>query len=174
MIKVTINDKESGMKKDLMIKKTLSGDYVMSEHPDIDVVIMPQSSKILLLSKGENSDLVYRIQDKLFKHLSDHGIVPRESVKGGNVYGSLEGSFPQQGADGIPGLMAALYNIAQYIEDERPAIAAMKKHKKDLEDALLKPDIKDSTELGEVPQEKFKGSIPKYGFPTRGIYRYNY
>ena len=50
----------------------------------------------------------------------------------------------------------------------------MQKHKKDLEDSLLNPDAKDSTELGEVPQETFKGSIPKYGFPTRGIYRYNY
>ncbi len=43
-----------------------------------------------------------------------------------------------------------------------------------MEKALLQPSVGDSTELGEVPQEPFKGSIPKYGFPTRGIYRYNY
>ena len=44
----------------------------------------------------------------------------------------------------------------------------------DLEKELLQPEEEESTELGEVPQEKFKGSIPRYGFPTRGIYRYNY
>lgn len=174
MIKITINDKESGMKKDVMIKKMMTGDYVMTEHPDIDIVLMPQASKILLLSKGENTDFIYRIQNDLFKFLSKKGVVPPESVKGGNVYGSLEGTFPQADPDGKPGLLVALYNIAQFIEDERPVFKAMIKHKKDLEDALLKPDIEDSTELGEVPQETFKGSIPKYGFPTRGIYRYNY
>jgi hypothetical protein len=174
MIKVTINDKESGMKKDLMIKKNLSGDFVMTEHPDIDIVIMPKTSKILLLSKGENSDFIYRVQNDLFKHLSDKGVVPPESVKGGNIYGSLEGTFPQQSEDGVQGMMVALYNLAQFIEDQRPVFKAMIQHKKDLENDLLNPKNKDSTELGEVPQEIFKGSIPKYGFPTRGVYRYNY
>jgi hypothetical protein len=42
------------------------------------------------------------------------------------------------------------------------------------EKSLLKPDTESSTELGEVPSEEFKGSIPIYGYPTRGIYRYNY
>jgi hypothetical protein len=174
MIKISINDKESGLKKDLQIKKTMSGDYVMSEHPDMDIVIMPQASKILLLTKGDNSDFVYREQDKLLKHMSGLGIVAPESIKGGNVYGSLEGTFPQNTNDGLQGLMVALYNLAQYIEDERPVYKSMIQHKKDLENSLLNPDIKDSTELGEVPQEIFKGSIPKYGFPTRGVYRYNY
>jgi len=71
-------------------------------------------------------------------------------------------------------MMVALYNLAQFIEDQRPVFKAMIQHKKDLENDLLNPKTKDSTELGEVPQEIFKGSIPKYGFPTRGIYRYNY
>jgi hypothetical protein len=174
MVKVTINDKETGLKKDLQIKKTMTGDYFMNEHPDIDIVVMPQTSKILLLSKGDTSDFIYREQDKLLNKMAKLGIVAPESIKVGNVYGSLEGTFPQTTADGVQGLMVALYNLAQYLEDERPVYDAMLKNKKDLEDSLLHPDIKDSTELGEVPQEIYKGSIPKYGFPTRGIYRYNY
>lgn len=174
MINIVIKDKESGLKKTLKIKKTVSGDYILGEHPDLDIVVMPGSTKILLLSKGENSDLVYRLQDKLFKHMSSKGIVPPESVKGGNVFGSLEGTYNQTSSEGIDGLMIVLYNLAQYLEEQRPIFKSMEKHKKDLEDSLLHPDIKDSTELGEVPQEEFKGSIPKYGFPVRGIYRYNY
>lgn len=174
MINIAINDKETGLKKKIKMKKTMTGDLVLSEHPDIDVVLMPQTSKILLLSKGENSDLIYRLQDKMLKHMSDRGIVAPESVKCGNVYGSLEGTFPQTTPDGAQGILVALYNIAQYIEDQRPIFNAMIKHKEDLENKILNPDIKDSTDLGEVPQEVFKGSIPKYGFPTRGIYRYNY
>lgn len=174
MINISINDKSTGLKKQLKIKKNVSGHYMMTEHPDIDVIIMPDKTKILLLGKNENSDMVYRLQDKMFQHLCSQGVITPDTIKGGNVYGSMEATFPKDTSDGKPGLLVALYNIAQYIEDQRPIFKAMLKHKKELEDSLLNPSIKDSTELGEVPQETFKGSIPKYGFPTRGIYRYNY
>jgi hypothetical protein len=88
-INVTINAKEGGgKKKKLKIQRNMNGDYVLTEHPELDIVIMPQSSKILMLTKGETTDYLYRTQDKIFKHLTDRGIVKPESIKVGNVFGT--------------------------------------------------------------------------------------
>jgi len=174
MVNISINDKETGLKRKLKIKKTMSGDFILDEHPDLDIVVMPEKTKILLLSKNDNMDMTYRLQDKIFKHLGNKDVISPDTVKGGNVFGSLEGMFPKDTVDGQPGTLVVLYTLGQYLEDQRPVFKAMAQHKKDLEDSLLNPDVENSTELGEVPQETFKGSIPKYGFPTRGIYRYNY
>jgi hypothetical protein len=37
-----------------------------------------------------------------------------------------------------------------------------KEYEKSFTDMLTEPDDEDSTELGEVPQEEEKGTIPKY------------
>lgn len=71
-------------------------------------------------------------------------------------------------------LEVVILNISNFLSKDKQEYSVRKKFIDDLEQALLQPDEESSTELGEIPQEKFKGSIPKYGFPTRGIYRYNY
>lgn len=174
MIRITIKDKKTGLQKEIAIKKTLSGDFILNEHPDIDVIVMPQKFKILALAKEDQSDHVYNIQEKLFNYMVKKGVVLPESIVCGNVYGSLQGTYPQQSPGGEDVLQVVVYNLANFIEDERPIIDREKEYEDKMEKALLEPSVEDSTELGEVPQEEFKGSIPKYGFPTRGIYRYNY
>ena len=174
MLKVIINDKETGIQKEVQISRTLSGDYLLKEHPNIDSVVMPQKNKILVLPKEEVNDYVYSIQDKLMTYLTKRGVLLPESIIGGNIYGSLQGSYTAQPPGGENPVQVVTLNIANFIEDERPIFKREKEFEDAMEKDLLKPNVKDSTELGEVPQEPFKGSIPKYGFPTRGIYRYNY
>lgn len=52
----------------------------------------------------------------------------------------------------------------------------MKKLEIEREEELLEPSDRDSTELGEVPQETTKGSMqpyyPGYSYGLAGIYRY--
>lgn len=174
MIKVTIKDKNTGLQKEVQISKTLSGDFLMREHPELDIVIMPSKFKILALPKHEQSDHVYDHQERLFNYMVKKGVVLPESITSGNVYGSLQGIYPQQSPGGEDVVQVVVYNLANFIEDEMPIVDKEKEYEDRMEKALLEPETKDSTELGEVPQEPFKGSIPKYGFPTRGIYRYNY
>jgi hypothetical protein len=174
MFKIVINDKETGIQKEVQIARTLSGDYILKEHPNIDIIVMPQKSKVLVLAKEEQNDQVYYIQDKLMTYLTKRGVILPESVIAGNVYGSLQASFVQQPPGGENPVQVVTLNIANFIEDERPIFKFEKDFEDKMEKDLLKPNIENSTELGEVPQEPFKGSIPKYGFPTRGIYRYNY
>ncbi len=174
MIRVTIKDKKTGLQKEVQISKTLSGDFLMRQHPEIDVIVMPQKFKLLVLPKEQQTDHVYNIQEKLFNYLVKKGVVLPESVTSGNVFGSLQGNYPQQSAGGEDVTQVVVYNLANFIEDELPIVDLEKEFEDKMEKALLQPNVKDSTELGEIPQEPFKGSIPKYGFPTRGIYRYNY
>jgi hypothetical protein len=174
MIKVTITGK-GGEQKEVNIRKTLSGDLMLREHPEIDIVVMPEKGKVLVLPKDEQTDHIYKLQEKLFKYMIQKGVILPESVFSGNVYGSLQGNYAKDTQlEGIDPLQVVVYNLANFIEDERPAFAYEQAYEDAMEKELLRPDTEDSTELGEVPQEPFKGSIPKYGFPTRGIYRYNY
>lgn len=173
MINITIKDKE-GVEKKLNIRKTLSGDYILREHPEIDVFVVPQKQKILVLPKDEQTESICSLQERLFDYLSRKGVIMPETIIGGNIYGSLQGGYAAQPPGGEDPLQVVIYSIASFIEDEMPKYRFEKSYEDRMEKALLQPDISDSTELGEVPQEPFKGSIPKYGFPTRGIYRYNY
>lgn len=173
MINVSIGDWE-GIKKKVNIRKTLSGDLLLREHPEIDIIVIPQKQKVLVLPKDVQSDRIYKLQERLFKYMVQKGVILPESVFSGNIYGSLQGNFPQQAPQGVDPLQVVVYNLANFIEQERPSYEFEKAYDDALEKEILKPDSEKSTELGEVPQEPFKGSIPKYGFPTRGIYRYNY
>jgi hypothetical protein len=174
MIKVTIKDKQTGIKKEVQMSRTLNGDYVLKEHPDIDIVVMPQKNKLLALPKDDYDERVYSIQDKFFKFMNKKGVIIPESVNGGSIYGSLQAGYNPTPPGGENSLQVVIFNAANFIEQERPLVAYEKEFEDTMEKELLKPSVQDSTELGEVPQEPFKGSIPKYGFPTRGIYRYNY
>lgn len=173
MINITIGDWE-GIKKKVNIRKTLSGDLMLREHPEIDIIVMPEKQKVLVLPKDEQSNQVYKLQERLFKYMVQKGVILPESVFSGNVYGSLQGNYSPQAPEGVDATQVVVYNLANFIDQERPSYEYEKAYADAMEKELLTPDVEDSTELGEVPQEPFKGSIPRYGFPTRGIYRYNY
>jgi len=174
MLKITIKEKETGIEKQIQISRTLNGDYVLDEHPEIDAIVMPQKQKILVLPKDEQTDSIYTLQDNLMKFLNKSGVIIPDSISGGNIYGSLQASYLPDPPGGENALQAVIYSIANFIEQQRPIVRFEKDYEDKIEKSLAEPSVQDSTELGEVPQEPFKGSIPKYGFPTRGIYRYNY
>jgi hypothetical protein len=173
MINITITTNE-GVKKQVNIRKTLSGDYILREHPEIDIFVVPAKQKVLALPKDEQTDSVYSLQERLFDYLSKKGVILPETIIGGNIYGSLQAGYAAQPPGGEDPLQVVIYSIANFIEDEMPKYNFEKSYEDRMEKSLIDPTVQDSTELGEVPQEPFKGSIPKYGFPTRGIYRYNY
>jgi len=174
MIKVRIKDKVTGVQKEVHMIRTLNGDYVLNEHPEIDIIVMTQKNKVLALPKDEYNEHVYAIQNRFFDYMNKKGVLLPESVSGGAIYGSLQGLYNQSPPAGENPLQVIVYTAANFIEDQREIFTFEKEFEREMEKELLKPSVQDSTELGEVPQEPFKGSIPKYGFPTRGIYRYNY
>jgi hypothetical protein len=158
----------------LVISKTLEGNVIIKDHDQINIIVMPEKGKILALPKGEYSEEVYAYQDKLFDYLLRNGVIVPDSVNGGNIYGSIEAKFPMEKKYEEEPLDVILYNIDRYIETHRQESAIKKKYIDDIENELLNPDGDHTTDLGEIPQERTKGSIPKWGYPVRGMYRYNY
>ncbi len=148
-------------KMKMILRKTLGGDFAIYDHYDMDIVIQPDKKQIITFAKNEMSDDVYAAQDRLFSFLQKKGIILPETVQGGNLYGSMQGLYPESkiGADATE---AAIYTIGKFIEEEKPYYA----HEDALENKImqseLNPTKQDSTELGEVPQEKNKGTVAKY------------
>tara|TARA_B100000902_G_scaffold396892_1_gene459100 strand:+ start:1135 stop:1704 length:570 start_codon:yes stop_codon:yes gene_type:complete len=179
-INVLVGDtaiKKSGTKlKDykfsLDIRQTLGGDYVIYDHHDIDIVVMPNMKKIVSFPKDKISDLTYDTQSRLFDYLTKKGIIARDSVQGGNVYASIQGLLeqPKKPKDGDPldPIQAAIFGVAKFIEEERPRYEYLQKMEEEEEDYYTQASEENSTGLGEVPHSREKGSI------RPGIYYQSY
>jgi hypothetical protein len=157
----------------LNMRRALNGDLMIFDHADIDIVVMLESNKIVAFAKDLMSEVVYGAESRLFDHLKKKGIVAFDSIQGGNVYGSLEAKILD--STELDSVKASLYEISQWMDGERPYFKSMEAYDEMMDDALLDPDEKDSTELGEVPQETEKGSINQSVLFSPYIYgRYMY
>ena len=153
---------------DLKARRTLDGNILILDHEDIDIVLMTEKSKCITFPKGSMSDKVYATQDRMFQFLARKGLVNRSSVKGVNVFGSMEAEFLESKIPGIDRSQAFLYSIHEYIKDEKPYFKTAEEYDDERLDAMLRPPPEDSTELGDVPQKASKGShspsVRPYGF----------
>ena len=157
----------------LDIRKSLDGNLIISDHPDITVVLMPSKRKVLALAKALNSGVVYGAQDRLFKYLIDKGVVDCTSVQGGSVYASMEGAIPE--ASDIPAMKIAVINIAKWLETEEPSAEFLDDYEELHVLDLTDPNPVHSTELGQVPHAAEKGSIrPSLTRGPYGLSLYNY
>jgi|10_taG_2_1085330.scaffolds.fasta_scaffold32388_1 hypothetical protein len=155
---------------DMKIRKTLSDDLIISDHADIDIVIMMGTGKIIVFPKNELNDIVYGAQDRLFKFLSRKGIVVPDSIQGGNVYGSLEGQMMASEKYDVVNLV--IINISKWIDEEKPYFEFGDEYEEMTSDRFTDPEDEESTELGEVPHDDTKGTLrPGYNY---GPYWQNY
>lgn len=150
------------------VRKTLGGDLVIYDHEDIDIVISPNNKNVVAFAKDEVNDMVYDAQSRLFDYLVKKGVVKRESVQGANVYGAMEGALEEASAEGVDALQVAVLNVTKFMEEEAPRFMYQRMYDDQEEDRLTEPEGEDSTELGEVPHKREKGSI------RPGIYRNAY
>ena len=145
---------------ELVLRKTMDGNIMIMDHLDMDIVVIPQDGKVLALAKDTFDEDVYDSQDRLFKYLSRRGVILPETVRGGNVYGSLQGEFPTEAASGADPVQTVVFSVGKWIEEEKPYFAYQKAIEDQETERLLDPPDEDSTELGEVPQAEEKGTIP--------------
>lgn len=155
-----MNDKL--MQVNLKIRRGLDGRLMITDHDHIDIVLLPDKKKVVSFAKLDFSDIVYETQNRLFDYLVDKGICAPESVQGGNVYGSIEAKILPLKVQELPIEHLFSLNIEKWLKKEMPALQMDKEYSEKFTDFLTEPDAEDSTELGEVPQEEDKGTIPKY------------
>jgi len=142
----------------LKAKKTLDGNIIISDHKDIDIVLRPEMKKIVTFKKdGVNGDIAYGASDRLFSYLFEKGIVDPDKIQGGSTLDSLEATIPETNLQ-IP-IKLIMLSIAKWIEKERPYFEYGEEYEDLINNRVTDPSGEESTELGEVPQDKQKGSI---------------
>lgn len=154
----------------LQIRKTLEGNLLITDHEDIDIVMVPAQNKIVAIPKEHMSEDIYVTQNRLFDYLAKKGVIMPETIQGGNVFGAIEARLPET-EEGVDSLQVGLFTISKFIEEERPYFMSEKAFEKQQEAHYTDPDEEDSTELGEVPHSSYKGSMPPWGRYGL-IYRY--
>ena len=176
-IKITVGSKEPQEKEskpfaevELQIRRSANGDYYISDHADIDIIVMKRKKKILAIAKDQMSEFVYGAQDRLFDYLTKKGLVLPETVQGGSIYGSMEATFMDSEELNVINML--ILNISKYIDEERPYFEFMDKFEEVETEQFVEPTEEESTELGEVPHDSQKGNIrPGYSY---GPYWQNY
>ena len=167
-INVTIKEKKL-VEVALDIKKSLDGNLMIFDHKDIDIVIITESNKVVTFPKNQYSKHVYPSQDKLFSYLRRDGVIQYDSIKGGNIFMSMEAQIAE--SEEVNSIDATLYSISKFMIEEREIFEYEDDMAEQEEEYLTEPTDEDSTRLGEVPQEPRKGSIVPgvnpYGLPSQ-------
>jgi len=156
----------------LNARKTIDGNIIISDHPDMNILIMPSKSKIVALPKNELDDELYDTQKRLFDYLFKKGVIEYDSVQAGNLFMSKEAVIPEPTGEGDK-IQYCLYAISNFIDEELPFYQNMKEFEKEAENQLLDPEIDEYTEFDPSRHSDTKGSLPpkmvKYGIHS--IYR---
>lgn len=153
-------------------KKTIDGNIILFGHPDIDIIIMPNKSKVVCMAKDELDDELYDTQRRMFKFLSKKGVIDPMSVQAGNIFMSQEASVPEVDGDGDK-VQYLLYALSSFLDEEQPFYDDQKEFEKEFEQNLLDPEPDEYTEFDPRRHNVQKGSLPaarpSYGINT--IYR---
>ena len=143
----------------LKARRTLDGNIIVSDHPNIDIIILPEKMKVLTFPKNSYDDEVYDTQNRFFKYLFKKGVMVHDSVVGGNVYGAVEAKI-QKPKQEFPIDDVMLMIVGKFIEQEKPSYVYQKSLEQEYIDDMTEPDEEHSTELGKVPAAQEKGSVP--------------
>ena len=149
----------------LKARKTINGDVMIYDHPDIDIIVSPKHNKIFALAKKEYGDHIYATQSRMFEYLSKRGVVDSGLIRGGNVFGSLEAPvLTAEGVqkDKVDPLQIAIYSIAQFLQDEAPSVKGYREYERDFDKQLTEPEDEDTTALGKIPHEPRQGTNNTY------------
>ena len=155
----------------LKAKKTIDGNIIVSDHPEIDIMVLPKKSKLVMIPKSEMDDEIYDTQKRLYKNLCGRGVVDFGTFQGGDLFMSSEAAIPDaQDGDKIQLL---LYAIAQFIEEELPFYKDQKEYEQEVEKNLLEPEPDEYSEFDADRHAAEKGSLrpAKLNYGIGAIYR---
>jgi len=154
----------------LNARKTLDGNIMVYDHPNIDIVIMPTKNKIISMPKKSYYHDTYPVQKRFFDFLESRGATVLGSTRGGVVYNSLETYYPTN--EELDVLQVILLLTKKFLEEETENSMTEREYEEEVEQLYTNPDDDDSTELGEVPQAKKKGAIDPNYKPYNLLYRF--
>lgn len=144
------------MKVQLNIRKTLDGNLIIRDHPEIDIILSPLTKKVIILPKETMNEDLYPIHKRFFGNLRRHGIITLGSESSGFIHNSFEALYVEsQVIDSISVLLKYIY---QWIQEEKTTNTKQKEYEDNIERELLNPDEDKTTEFGEIPHKQLDGS----------------
>tara|TARA_R110000824_G_scaffold162293_4_gene337956 strand:+ start:415 stop:942 length:528 start_codon:yes stop_codon:yes gene_type:complete len=156
----------------LKAKKTIDGNIIISDHPEMTILILSDKSKIVSLPKEELDDELYDSQKRLFDFLVANGVIDFDTVQDGNLFMSREATIPEVKESGDK-IQYCLYAISNFLKKEMPFYKNMEEFEKEMEANLLEPEVDEYTEFDASKHHDTKGTLPprfiKYGIHS--IYR---
>jgi hypothetical protein len=157
-LKVTIDNKV--IEKILLnARKTIDGNIIVHDHPEVDIFVLTAKSKVVCLPKEQLDDEVYDTQNRLFKFLTKKGVIDFTTIQAGNLFMSMEATIPQ--SDQGDSVQQVLYAISLFTEEEQPFYDNMKEFEKEMESQLLQPEPDEFTEFDpDKYHSDVKGSLP--------------
>jgi hypothetical protein len=144
----------------LDIRRTLDNNYIVYDHPLFDIVVNPDKKKIMTFVKKFAKTEAYPHQDAFFNYLKTRGVILPDTIKGGNIFGSLEATYPANKK--IDVVKVVLLNIFMYLREELPKLKKALDYDFEVDNMMVDPTPEDSTEYGEVPQRKKKGTMDPF------------
>ena len=144
-------------KIELVIRRTMDGDYMIMDHAEVDIIVMPKKMKVVAFPKDLMSDMVYGTENRLFKFLASKGLIEIGSVQAGSIYGSLEARLLR--SDNFDTVKMTILNLQKWIDEERPYFEFVEKFEDMVSDRFVDPNDEESTELGEIPHDHKKGAL---------------
>tara|TARA_R110001583_G_scaffold6811_9_gene34323 strand:- start:4283 stop:4882 length:600 start_codon:yes stop_codon:yes gene_type:complete len=151
----------------LDVRKTLDNNYIIYDHPLFDIVVNPDKKKITTFIKRYLKADPYPHQDVFFDYLLRKGVILPDTIKGGNIFGSLEATYPDnKKIDVLKGILLSIYF---YLAEEMPKLRVALDYDSEVDDSMTKPSEEDSTEYGEVPQKAKKGTMDPFHTQYYGL-----
>ena len=157
----------------LKARKTIDGNIIVPDHPDMDIMIIPAKNKIVSLPKADLDDELHDSQKRLFDFLVRKGVIDYSTVQDGNLFMTREATIPEvTGTEGDK-IQYCLYAVSNFIDKEMPFYNNMKEFEKEVEENLLEPEVDEYTQFDPSRHGDVKGTMPprfiKYGIHS--IYR---
>lgn len=154
----------------LNARKTLDGNIIVYDHPTVDILIVPVKNKVICMPKKNYFHDTYGTQKRFFDFLEQRGAIVFGSTRGGNVFNSLECFYPVN--QELDVLQVILLLTKRFIEEEQKSMLTQEDYEEEVKNLYTDPDDDSSTELGEVPHARKKGSIDPNYKPYNLLYRF--
>ena len=151
----------------LKARKSIDGNIIVSDHPEIDILVITNQNKLVALPKEQLDDEVYDSQKRLFDFLILKGVIQYDTVQSGNLFMSQEGKIPDA-AEG-DNIQYLLYALHQFIDKELPFYSNQKEYEQQMEKSLLEPEPDEYTEFDPALHNDEKGTLSPGRFGQYGL-----
>jgi hypothetical protein len=154
----------------LEIRRSVDGNLLINDHEFIDIVIVPETRKIITMPKPYVERDTYEYQKSLMYALFKGGILGPEAPRSGARFGVMEAVYPT--TDKVNPLQALLLQVEKYIRQTSADEMQAQEYDENIEDNFTDPPPDETTAWEQIPpyqdNPKAQRVNPNYTFAGYG------